>query len=120
MTRPARAPLGLCLGPVGAEPLANEGEAACGSTLYATVQACRAPGPESCLGTDWPPMTSWQRYTAERLAGERVPPSVSTWREQDRRRQAAIERESREQAPRREAAAVPWCPSPSCDAEGQP
>lgn len=59
--------------------------------------ACFAPAPIGCDGTDWPPLTSMQRYAAAREAGECVPPSVSVWREQDRRRQAAAESEARAQ-----------------------
>lgn len=75
---------------------------------------CPALGPATCQGpTDWPPMTSWERYAAQRLAGERVPPSVSSWREQDRRRQAAAERMARDGAPVSEPRAVAW--GPGCD-----
>jgi hypothetical protein len=54
----------------------------------APVGTTMAPAPATCQGTDWPPMTPWERYAAERAAGVRVPPSVSTWREADVRRQA--------------------------------
>lgn len=76
-----------------------------------------APLPPTCWGTDWPPLTSWERYAAERRGGVRVPPSVSVWREQDVRRQAAAEREARSQAPEQpaEPRVVAW--GPSCEDE---
>jgi hypothetical protein len=76
---------------------------------------CPAPAPATCEGTDWPPMTSMQRYAAERATGDRVPPSVSVWREQDRRRQAAAERAIREQGPSGEPRVVAWGPGPACE-----
>lgn len=78
---------------------------------------CPAPGPASCEETDWPPQTSWERYAAERAAGTRVPPSVSVWREQDVRRQAAADREALAQAPVQEPRVLPWGHGPGC--EGQ-
>lgn len=61
-----------------------------------TVGTTTAPAPAGCTGTDWPPTTPWERYAAERRAGIRVPPSVTTWRAADVERQAAAERMSRE------------------------
>jgi hypothetical protein len=83
--------------------------------LEVRLFSCSAPAPQSCEGTEWPPATSWQRYGEDRASGSRIPPSVSTWREQDRRRQAAAEREAREQAPAHAARAVAWGPAPACD-----
>lgn len=77
-------------------------------------ETCTAPLPPGCQGTDWPPLTSWERYAAERREGVRVPPSVSTWRLQDVRRQAAVEREARGQAPE-QPRVVAW--GPSCEDE---
>lgn len=84
-------------------------------TEPAEGEVCTAEPPAGCSGpTTWPPLTSWERYVAERAAGERVPPSVSVWREQDRRRQAAAEREIREGATARPAGLVTWGPGPTC------
>jgi hypothetical protein len=76
-----------------------------------------APPPPTCQGSEWPPATSWQRYGEDRAEGERIPPSVpaSSWREQDRRRQAAAERSIREQGPSGEPRVVAWGPGPACD-----
>ena len=55
------------------------------------------PGRYTLASTRPPvPTDSWERYAAERAAGVRVPPSVSTWRAADVERQAAAERLSRE------------------------
>jgi hypothetical protein len=104
----------------GHDPLAEQ--RACNTRLFsyrgADVDALTyAPALTTCQGTEWPPPTSWQRYAQDRAGGERIPPSVlaSSWREQDRRRQAAAERSIREQAPTGEPRAVPWGPGPACD-----
>lgn len=79
---------------------------------YPVAVSCEAPLPPTCQGTDWPPLTSMQRYAAERAAGTRVPPSVSQWRHADMVRQAAAEQRIRAG---REPVAVAWGPGPACD-----
>jgi len=77
---------------------------------------CSADQPPTCQGpTTWPPPTAWQRYAEDRRLGQRVPPSVSTWRPQDVRRQQEADALARGQAPQRPAVVLPWGPGPSCE-----
>lgn len=90
---------------------------ACGPlrALESTEPGCPAATAPTCQGTDWPPMTAWQRYAEDRRLGQRVPPSVSTWRPQDIRRQQEADALARGQAPQRTAVVLPWGPGPSCE-----
>lgn len=106
-----------CTAPMSADPITLDPDGdpdfqagwTCDWTA-ANGDGCTAVTPVSCEGTDWPPLTSWQRYAQERRAGERVPPTVSVWREQDRRRQAMV---AGERAPQDRQ--VAWGPGPSCE-----
>lgn len=90
---------------------------ACGSlpSCEATPDGCLAPALAICEGTDWPPMTSWELYAAERREGTRVPPSVSTWRPQDVARQREADRFARAQVPAQEPRVLHWGPGPGCE-----
>jgi hypothetical protein len=76
--------------------------------------ACEAHEPPTCQGTDWPPMTPIQRYAEDRRLGQRVPPSVTTWRPQDVRRQQDADAMARSQVTGR-AAGAPVSPGPGCE-----
>jgi len=75
---------------------------------------CEAPHPSACQGTDWPPMTALQRYAEDRRLGQRVPPSVSTWRPEDVRRQQEADALARAQATVQSTVA-PVAPGPACE-----
>jgi len=75
---------------------------------------CVAPVPQACHGTDWPPRTTMQRYAEDRRLGQSVPPSVTTWRPQDVRRQQDADAMARSQVTGR-AAGAPVSPGPGCE-----
>lgn len=79
-------------------------------------EGCSAPAPHACQGpTTWPPPTAHQTYAEDRRLGQRVPPSVSTWRPEDVRRQQEADARIRARASERPTAAGAWGPGPSCD-----
>ena len=81
-----------------------------------TADRCPAPAPLICQGTDWPPMTSTQRYAEDRRLGQRVPPSVSVWRPEDVRRQQEADARIRARASERLVAVTPG-EGPACEPE---
>ena len=118
-------PMGTCGAPTHAAALDTLGRlhhearpARCGTCpnddRAADCLGCLAPAPAACEGTEWPAATSWARYAQDRAAGSRVPPSVSVWRPEDARRQAAADREARGQA-LTVARTVAWMPGSACE-----